>query len=479
MNAFRTVLGVPGKERISRIHFVGIGGSGMNGIAEVLLNEGYQVSGSDMKENAALGRLSAQGAIIHIGHAPDNVRGADVVVKSTAVSDDNIEIQTARSARIPVVRRAEMLTELMRSRYGIAIAGTHGKTTTTSLVASILAQGGLDPTFVIGGQLNSCGSHARLGTSRYLVTEADESDASFLHLLPMLAVITNIDADHLETYGGELAALDRAFIEFLHNLPFYGLAVLCIDDPGVQRILPAVSRSIVTYGLSPSADVCATKIQVCGVKTKIRVSHKASKAVFDVVLNLPGEHNVANALAAISVGLELGIAHEDIVLALENFSGVGRRFQVLGEYDFGKGNALLVDDYGHHPRELLATIQAARASFPDKRLVLAFQPHRYTRTRDLFDDFVEVLAGVDQLLLLTIFSAGETPIEHISSEQLMQAIVLKHQIEAQCVSDQQALFELLPGILKQGDLLLLSGAGDIGACSAALAEKIAGVHEVV
>jgi len=472
MNTFRTLLGAPGRERIKHIHFVGIGGSGMNGIAEVLLNEGYKISGSDQKENDAVRHLREQGAEVFIGHAAENIKGAHVVVKSTAISYDNIEIRHARDSRIPVVRRAEMLAELMRSRYGIAIAGTHGKTTTTSLVTSVLALGKLDPTFVIGGKLNSAGTNAVLGSSRYMVTEADESDASFLHLLPMMTVVTNIDEDHMDTYGGDIGKLDQTFIDFLHHLPFYGLAILCLDDVGVKRIIPKLSRPILTYGLTAEADIYATDIVQKCVKTEFTVHRKQVDLTFRVTLNLPGEHNVQNALAAIAVALELGIKEDVISAALNQFAGVGRRMQLLGEYDFGKGQALLIDDYGHHPCELAATIKAVRASWPDRRLVLAFQPHRYTRTRDLFDSFVKALSVVDDLLLLNIYSAGENPINGITSERLGAAIATNSQLEPKLVKDRYTLPEILPKVLQDGDVVLLAGAGDIGACSAYLSDVI-------
>lgn len=469
MTNFRTLLGAPGCERIKRVHFVGIGGVGMCGIAEVLLNEGYQISGSDQKSGDAVKRLIKQGAIISIGHSINNVKQADVVVKSTAISYENEEIKAARDLRIPVVRRAEMLAELMRTRYGIAIAGTHGKTTTTSLVATVLAEGGLDPTFVIGGRLNSAGTNAGLGKSRYIVTEADESDASFLHLLPMMAVITNIDEDHMDTYGGDMAKLEQTFIDFVHHLPFYGLAIMCIEDGGIKRVLPRISRPILSYGLTADADMYASGIRYAAGRTYFTVTRKGESSL-DVELTLPGEHNVLNAVAAIAVATELGVSDEKIISALKQFSGVGRRFQLLGDHDFGAGTVKMVDDYGHHPRELQATISAARAAYPGMRLVFAFQPHRYTRTRDLFADFVEVLSEVDELLLLDIYTAGEKPIPGISASSIIAAISSTGKIKPIYVSDKDALYEVLPERLKENDILILSGAGDIGTCSARLAK---------
>ncbi|HUQ26176.1 MAG TPA: UDP-N-acetylmuramate--L-alanine ligase, partial [Burkholderiales bacterium] len=398
------------KHKVRRIHFVGIGGAGMSGIAEVLLNLGYEVSGSDLSENAATRRLKGLGAKISVGHAAKQIDEADAVVVSSAVQADNPEVAAARGKRVPLVPRALMLAELMRLKQGIAIAGTHGKTTTTSLVASVLAEGGLDPTFVIGGRLNAAGSNARLGAGDFIVVEADESDASFLHLQPVIAVVTNIDADHMETYEHDFGKLKQAFLQFLQNLPFYGSAVLCIDDPVVREILPQVSKPVLTYGTSADAAVAATSVQHDGGRMKFR-ARRAGGAPLDVTLNLPGQHNVLNALAAIAVATELGVADGAIIKALAEFRGVGRRFQLYGEIAAGAGGRFtLIDDYGHHPVEMAATLAAVRGAFPDRRVVLAFQPHRYTRTRDLFEDFVRVLSTADALLLTDVYAAGEAPI---------------------------------------------------------------------
>jgi UDP-N-acetylmuramate--alanine ligase len=393
--------------RIHVIHFVGIGGSGMGGIAEVLLNLGYRVQGSDLKESAATTRLAALGACIHYGHGAANIDGADVVVVSSAVPRDNPEVQAALARRIPVVPRAEMLGELMRFRYAIAVAGTHGKTTTTSLVASILAEGGEDPTFVIGGRLKSAGTHARLGAGRYLVAEADESDASFMHLQPMIAIVTNIDNDHLSTHDGDFTRLKQSFVDFLHNLPFYGLAVLCADDPEVQSILDRVGRPILRYGLDEGADVRAVKVVREGLRTRFDVERRGQDALLTVTLNLPGLHNVRNALAAIAVASELGLPDAAIERALAGFQGIDRRLQHVADLRIPAGEVTVVDDYGHHPTEIAATLEALRQGYPERRLVLAFQPHRYTRTRDLLDDFARVLSQADVLLVTEVYAAGE------------------------------------------------------------------------
>jgi len=452
---------VPEMRRIRGIHFIGIGGVGMCGIAEVLLNQGYRVSGSDIRRSLVTERLETLGIKLFIGHAEENVAEADVVVVSTAINEENPEIRAARERRVPVVRRAEMLAELMRYRHGIAIAGTHGKTTTTSLMASVFAQGEKDPTFVIGGRLNSAGTNAQLGDSRYLVAEADESDASFLHLQPMVSVVTNIDADHMETYGGDFAKLRKTFVDFLHNLPFYGLAVMCVDDPVVCEILPEVSRPIVTYGLAEDADYRATNVRQQGMKTHFRVIRPEGYADLDITLNMPGLHNVQNALAVIAVATDEGIADEAICTALEQFQGVGRRFQVLGDVAVTGGDAMLVDDYGHHPREVKAVISAIREGWPDKRLVMVYQPHRYTRTRDLYEDFVQVLDGVDVLLLLDVYAAGEEPIPGADSRSLCRSIRQRGRIDPIFVEDKDQVAELLPGLLQPGDLVLTQGAGDI------------------
>lgn len=451
--------------RVRRIHLLGIGGSGMAGIAEVLLNLGYTVSGSDLKESAATRRLQGLGATVEFGHDAGRVAGADVIVVSTAVKADNPELVAAREARIPVVRRAEMLAELMRFRYGVAIAGTHGKTTTTSLVASVLAEGGLDPTFVVGGRLKSAGANARLGSGAYLVAEADESDASFLHLTPMIAVVTNIDADHLETYGGDFRRLRATFVEFLQRLPFYGLAVLCSDDPVVREILPDVGRPVLTYGVDGTADLRAEDIRF-----------EASGAHFTAVLpdgareelhlNLPGRHNVQNALAAVAIAHELGVSMSAVRKALTEFEGVGRRCESHGDLAIKtrKGQALVrvVDDYGHHPREIAATLSAMRGAYPGRRLVVAFQPHRYSRTRDLFDDFCAVLSEVDVLLLTEVYAAGEAPLPEADGRALARGIRARGRVEPIFVQSVAEAPAALSAIVRDGDVVLTLGAGDIG-----------------
>ncbi|MDO6618530.1 UDP-N-acetylmuramate--L-alanine ligase [Shewanella sp. 6_MG-2023] len=459
---------IPEMRRIKKIHFVGIGGAGMGGIAEVLVNEGYHISGSDIAENTVTQRLASLGAKIIIGHQAQSVVDVDVVVVSTAINNENPEIIEAKQRRIPIVRRAEMLAELMRYRHGVAIAGTHGKTTTTSLIASVYGQAERDPTFVIGGLLNSAGTNARLGTSRYLIAEADESDASFLHLQPMVSVITNIEADHMDTYGGDFEKLKTTFVDFLHNLPFYGVAVMCIDDEVIQEIMPRVGRQVVTYGFSEQADVQALNFKQVGHQSQFSVRRK-NRDDLDIVLNLPGEHNVLNALAAIAVASEDEIDDEAIVTALADFEGIGRRFQHLGEFDTANGKVMLVDDYGHHPSEVLATIKAARAGWPDKRLVMAYQPHRYSRTRDLYDDFIEVLSQVDGLLLLDVYAAGESVIPGADGRALCRSIRLRGQVEPIFVASPELLTDVLPDVLQEGDLLLTQGAGNIGALSKLLA----------
>lgn len=458
--------------RIKHIHFVGIGGAGMSGIAEVLVNLGYTVSGSDLHENAATRRLAKCGAHIAIGHQARNIKDADAVVTSSAVNVENPEVIAARAQRIPIVPRAEMLAELMRFSYGIAVAGTHGKTTTTSLVASLLAEGGLDPTFVIGGRLNSAGANARLGAGRYLVAEADESDASFLYLQPMLAIVTNIDADHMATYGGDFARLRQTFVEFLHHLPFYGLAVLCLDDPVVREILPQVTRPIVSYGIDHNADVRASQIRQDGVRTSFNVHIPNRATPLAVELNMPGRHNVLNALAAIAVAHELGVSDAAIQQALAHFQGIGRRFQVYGELVTKAGNVLLVDDYGHHPNEVAATLRAARDAWPGRRLVVAFQPHRYSRTRDLFEDFAQVLSTVDVLLLVEVYAAGELPIASADGRTLCRAIRARGKVDPVFVERAADLATALPGVLQDGDVLLTLGAGDIGAMALALPKQL-------
>ena len=456
-----------------RVHFIGIGGVGMSGIAEVLVTLGYQVSGSDANESVATRRLTTLGASVFRGHAAGNIEGADVVVVSSAIRADNPELMAAREQRIPVVPRAEMLAELMRFKRGIAIAGTHGKTTTTSLVASVLSEGGLDPTFVIGGQLLSAGANARLGGGQWLVAEADESDGSFLRLNPLVAVVTNIDADHLENYGGDFARVQAAFDEFLHRLPFYGLAVLCIDDAEVAELAARTPRHLVTYGLSEAADVRATHVQQDGAAMRFTL-HLPEAPDQAVTLNLPGEHNVLNALAAAAIGWQLGVTPAQIASALEKFEGIGRRFNLKGELDFGRGKALLVDDYGHHPRELEAVFAAARGGWPQRRLVVAFQPHRYSRTRDLFDDFAAVLSSADAVVLADVYPAGEAPIVGADAKALARAIRARGRIDPVLAGPVRELPAVLADVLEDGDLLLVMGAGDIGAVVADLAAH--GIH---
>lgn len=447
--------------KFKRIHFVGIGGAGMGGIAEVLIHEGYEVSGSDQQENAMVRHLAGLGATIFQGHDPHHIEGIDVIVRSTAISDDNPELLAAKKARIPIVPRAQMLAELMRFRYGIAVSGTHGKTTTTSLIASVLAEAGLDPTFVIGGLLNRCGSNAHLGAGELLVAEADESDASFLYLKPIMAVVTNIDADHMETYGGDFAKLKQTFIEFLHHLPFYGLAVMCSDEPVVKQILPHISRPVITYGFDACADIRATDYRQEGLKSFFTV-HRPKQASLAIELNLGGQHNALNALACIAIAAELGVADHVIVKALAEFGGVGRRLQIFGEILMDQKSILVVDDYGHHPKEIATTLAAVRSAFPERRLLMAYQPHRYTRTRDLFDDFASVLSRVDQLLLLDIYSAGEKPIDGISGASLCYAIGQAGLMQPVFVENTAVLPQALALHAKAGDVLLLQGAGDIG-----------------
>lgn len=452
---------IPEMRRVKQIHFVGIGGAGMGGIAEVLLNEGYKISGSDIGENAVVKRLTALGAEIKIGHSRENILDASVIVVSTAIHKDNPELIAAAELRIPVVRRAEMLAELMRFRHGIAIAGTHGKTTTTSLIASVLAEGQFDPTFVIGGLLNSAGTNARLGTSRYLVAEADESDASFLHLQPMVAVVTNIDEDHMETYQGDFEKLKDTYIEFLHNLPFYGVAVVCIDNPVVREILPRIARQVITYGFSQDADVQATNYTQSGGVSNFTVEVDG-KAPLDLSVNLPGQHNVLNALAAIAVAKDEGVEDVAICKALQEFAGIGRRFEKLGTISTVEGEMEMVDDYGHHPTEVAATIKAMRLGWPDRRLTMIFQPHRYSRTRDLYEDFVEVLSEVDCLILLDVYAAGETPIASADSKSLARSIRQRGQVEPIYVSDSEKLAEVLVNQLEDEDMVITQGAGNIG-----------------
>ncbi|MDR5732856.1 UDP-N-acetylmuramate--L-alanine ligase [Caballeronia sp. LZ025] len=460
------------KHIVKHIHFVGIGGAGMSGIAEVLLNLGYQVSGSDLSQNAVTERLRALGARVEIGHREENIEGANAVVVSTAVRPDNPEVLAARHRRVPIVPRAVMLAELMRLKQGIAIAGTHGKTTTTSLVASVLAAGGLDPTFVIGGRLISAGANARLGTGDFIVAEADESDASFLNLFPVIEVITNIDADHMDTYGHDFARLKQAFIEFTHRLPFYGIAVLCVDDPNVREILPFVSKPIIRYGIGAEAQVRAVNIEARGGRMHFTTMREDAPPL-DIVLNLPGLHNVQNALAAIAIATELEVADADIQRALADFNGVGRRFQRYGEVKTtdNEGAYTLIDDYGHHPVEMAATVAAARGAFPDRRLVLAFQPHRYTRTRDCFEDFVKVLSTVDALVLTDVYAAGEAPIVAADGRALARAIRVAGKVEPVFVETVDEVPDALTTIARNGDVVITMGAGSIGGVCGRLAQS--------
>jgi len=459
--------------RIKHIYFIGIGGAGMSGIAEVLLNMGYQVSGSDLQSSKVTERLEAAGAIVFRGHNAHQIDDAHVVVTSTAVSLENPEVQRAKELRIPIIPRAEMLAELMRFRYGIAIAGTHGKTTTTSLVASVLAEGGMDPTFVIGGKLNSAGTNAKLGASKYLVAEADESDASFLHLQPMISVVTNIEADHMDTYGGDFETLKSTFNEFLHQLPFYGLAVLCIDDEVVAELVDDISKPVKTYGINNiKADIQAFDVEQKLNKTSFKVSHKDAQGkhnyCLDITLNMPGLHNVQNALAAVVVAIELGIEKDKISSALETFEGIGRRFQMYGELNFNGHKVMLVDDYGHHPSEVEATIKAIRSGWPEKRLVVLFQPHRYSRTRDLFEDFVHALSLVDQLLLLEVYSAGEDMIIGADSRALSRSIRNRGKVDPIFIEQHEEINEVLNETIKDGDILLTLGAGNVGVIGAGI-----------
>ncbi|MGO2342719.1 UDP-N-acetylmuramate--L-alanine ligase [Vibrio litoralis] len=460
---------VPEMRRVKCIHFVGIGGAGMSGIAEVLLNEGYDISGSDLNENTVTERLKSKGATIYIGHQAANIEKASVVVVSTAISTENPELVAAKELRIPVVRRAEMLAELMRFRHGIAVAGTHGKTTTTALVTQIYFEAGLDPTFVNGGLVKSAGTNARLGSSRYLIAEADESDASFLHLQPMVSIVTNIEADHMDTYGGDFETLKQTFIDFLHNLPFYGQAIMCIDDPVVRELIPRVSRQVITYGFSEDADVRIVNYHQKGQQGKFTVVRQG-RADLEITLNIPGKHNALNASAAIAVATEDDIADDAIVRALVSTQGTGRRFDHLGEFDTGNGQAMLVDDYGHHPSEVDVTIQAARSGWPDKRLVMIFQPHRYSRTRDLYDDFANVLEKVDVLIMLDVYSAGEKPIAGADSRSLCRTIRSRGKVDPIFVDSSNKLPSTLASLLEDNDLVLTQGAGDVGRVAKSLAD---------
>jgi UDP-N-acetylmuramate--alanine ligase len=469
-NTLPLVYQVPEMRRIRHIHFVGIGGAGMSGIAEVLKNQGYNVSGSDLRHGAVTQRLTAMGIDVQIGHRAENTEKADVVVVSSAVAANNPEVVAARSNRIPIVPRAEMLAEIMRYRHGIAVAGTHGKTTTTSLIASVFAEAGLDPTFVIGGKLNSAGTNAKLGGSRYLIAEADESDASFLHLTPLISVVTNIEADHMETYGGDVEKLKQTFVDFLHNLPFYGVAVMCIDDPYVREILPRISRTIITYGIdNPEADYRAENIVSEGLRTRFLAKRPGPRADLQVELKMPGRHNVLNALAVIAVATDDGVDDASIGRGLAGFAGVGRRFQVYGDYPIAKGSITLVDDYGHHPTEVAAVIRAARDAWPGRRVIMLYQPHRFSRTRDLYEDFVKVLSTVDGLLLMDVYSAGEAAIPGCNGRALCRSLRQRGKIEPVFVEHNKDIETLLASVLRDGDLLITQGAGDIGAVAARLA----------
>ena len=461
------------KHAIRHIHFVGIGGSGMSGIAEILFNLGYQISGSDLSDSSVLQRLSSMGIQTYVGHAASHVEKADAVVTSTAVKASNPEVVKAREMHIPIVPRALMLAELMRLKQGIAIAGTHGKTTTTSLVASVLAEAGLDPTFVIGGRLNSAGANARLGSGEYIVVEADESDASFLNLLPVMAVVTNIDADHMETYGHDFVRLQKAFVDFLHRMPFYGTAILCTDDAAVRAIVDQVTCPVTSYGFSEDAQVRAIHVKAVGGQMHFTVqrSNGVTLPDMEIVLNLPGRHNVLNALSAIAVAVELNIEDAAVQKALSEFKGVGRRFQRYGDHSNGKDAAVtVVDDYGHHPVEMAATLAAARGAFPNRRLVLAFQPHRYTRTRDCFEDFVKVMGLADAVLLAEVYAAGEAPIVAADGRALIRALRIADKVEAIFVDDIQTMAQAAVDFLKAGDVLLCMGAGSVSAVAGAVVE---------
>ncbi len=454
--------------RVSRIHMVGVGGSGMSGIAEVLVNLGFTVSGSDLRESSVTQRLEAQGVAVSFGHRGDAVDGADVVVISSAVREDNAELVSAREQRIPVVPRAEMLAELMRHRHGIAVAGTHGKTTTTSLIAALFAAADLDPTFVIGGRVNSTGTHAQLGAGRFLIAEADESDASFLHLQPMVTVVTNIEADHMETYGGDFARLRQTFVEFLHNLPFYGLAVLCVDDPVIEGLGDEVGRPMLGYGFSADADYRIRELEPAGLRTRFTVERPAGLPPLEISLNMPGRHNVLNATAAVAVATDQGIADQIIQQTLASFSGVGRRFSVYENIVVAGHDVTLVDDYGHHPTEVAATLASARQAFADRRLVMVYQPHRFTRTRDLYDDFVAVLCDADLLVLLEVYPAGEEPIANADSRSLARSIRQRGVLDPLYAAEASDVQQMLGDLLENGDVLITQGAGDIGHLARAL-----------
>lgn len=458
--------------RIRKVHFVGIGGAGMSGIADVMNTLGYQVSGSDIASNAVTERLKSLGVKVYHSHTAENISDVDVVVTSTAIDKNNLEVEAAKALRIPVVPRAEMLAELMRFSHGIAVAGTHGKTTTTSLVTSVLAEAGLDPTYVIGGKLNSSATHARLGKGKYLVAEADESDASFLYLQPMIAIVTNVDADHLPTYDNDFAKLKQAFVEFLHHLPFYGLAVVCVDDAEVQSLLPEITRPVIRYGIDNDADVRASNIRYQGALSTFDVLLPETDTTFEVTLNMPGRHNVLNALAAICVAYELGISVEHMQSALSRFEGISRRMHMYGDVEMSQGLVTVVDDYAHHPTEVAATLKATKNAWPEKRLVAVFQPHRYTRTRDLFEDFSKVLAECDVLILTEIFAAGEEPIVGADGRALCAAIRARGKVSPIFIEDVEQLGSDLQSILKDGDLVLTMGAGSIGRIASQLKESL-------
>ncbi len=465
------------KQKVKRLHFIGIGGSGMSGIAEVLINLGYSVSGSDLSANAAVKRLQSLGATIVVGHAAGNIAGADVVVTSSAVKADNPEVVAAKAAHVPVVPRAMMLAELMRFKQGIAIAGTHGKTTTTSLISHVLAEAGFDPTVVIGGRLNSIGSNAKLGSGEYLVAEADESDASFLYLQPIMAVVTNIDQDHMETYEHDFAKLKSAFVEFLEHLPFYGLAVVCADDANVREIIPRLTKPVRTYGFTDGAELRAVNVIAVNGRMRFTATSARDKKVLDCELNLAGTHNVLNALSAIAIAREIGIEDSVIAHALSTFGGVGRRFQRYGEIEFGigkdAGTFTLIDDYGHHPAEMAAVLAAARGAFPNRRILLAFQPHRYTRTRDLFEDFVKVLSTADAVVLADVYPAGEAPIVAADGRALMRAIRVAGKVEPHFVATPAEIPEAIRAHVKAGDVVITMGAGSVGGVAPALAAGLA------
>ena len=462
----------PFMQRVRKVHFVGIGGVGMSGIAEVMNTIGYEVSGSDLGEGPATEKLKAAGIKVYKGHKAENVSDVDVVVTSSAIPADNPEVMVARSRMTPVVPRAEMLAELMRFSNGIAVAGTHGKTTTTSLIASLLAEGNLDPTYVIGGKLNSSASNAKLGGGQYLVAEADESDASFLYLQPMLAVVTNVDADHLGTYGGDFDRLRNAFVEFLHHLPFYGMAIVCVDDDNARKLLPQITRPVIRYGIEQDADICASNIKTSGLQSTFDVMFPDGDKPLKVTLNLPGRHNILNALAAIAVAYELGVDTQAIQTALKNFQGIGRRMQMYGDIKTRNGTITMVDDYGHHPTEVAATIAAARSSWPGRRLVVVFQPHRYSRTQDLFEDFTSVLADVDVLLISEVYAAGEEHIAGADARSLCAAIRQRGKVNPIFVEDIEEVDKELVSVLQDGDVLLTLGAGSVGRIAAGLPSKL-------